>query len=867
MLSLKEITKTYYVGDTEVPALKGVDISFRKNEFVAILGPSGCGKTTMLNIIGGLDRYTSGDLKIRGISTNEYKDGDWDAYRNNSIGFVFQNYNLIPHQSVLSNVELALTLSGVSRAERRERAKAMLEKVGLHDQLGKKPMQMSGGQMQRVAIARALVNDPDIILADEPTGALDTETGIQLMEVLKEIAKDKLVIMVTHNPDLAERYATRTVKLLDGRIIDDSDPYDGADEEVEERAKDKKTKKLEKKNRKRHSMSFGTALSLSFKNLFTKKARTVLTSFAGSIGIIGIALIMSMSTGATDYINRVQKDTLSSYPITIENESVDITSLMESMAGKSKETVTHEDGKIYSSDMMTGMLQTLINEVNSNDLKSFKEYLDTEGSIRDLTSDIKYSYNIDLNIYRTNTDYGTVKVNPSTTFDFMGMKQNTSSAPLAGRGYSNANIWRELIGNSELLNEQYDVIAGRMPENYDETVLLVNENNEISDYTLFNLGLRDPKEIENMFKDMQEGKEVGEVEHSEYTYDEILNLKFKLLLNSDYYDKVAGTNIWTDRSEDVVYVEEKLKDAVEVKIVGILRPSENAMIENSGGRIGYTHDLTEYLINEVNKSEVVKAQRDNPDVNILTGQQFEVDTGAVDISMLSEQEQQYLATLTPEEQQAALAKIAASRKSGDTLETVLIKLGGVDLDNPSRINLYPKDFESKDYIEDEIAKYNDAHSEEYSIKYTDYIGLLLSSVTTIINAISYILMAFVSVSLVVSSIMIGIITYISVLERTKEIGVLRSMGASKKDISRVFNAETLIIGFASGALGIIITLLLLIPANLILKSLTDIANLASLPYKGAIFLVLISMVLTLVAGLIPSRIAAKRDPVEALRTE
>lgn len=866
VLTLKEITKTYYVGDTEVPALKGIDISFRKSEFVAILGPSGCGKTTMLNIIGGLDRYTSGDLNIRGVSTKEYKDGDWDAYRNNSVGFVFQNYNLIPHQSVLSNVELALTLSGVSRAERRERARKMLEKVGLHDQLGKKPTQMSGGQMQRVAIARALVNDPDIILADEPTGALDTETGIQLMEVLKEIAKDKLVIMVTHNPDLAEKYATRTVKLLDGLITDDSDPYDGADEEAVERATDKKAKKLEKKNRKRHSMSFGTALSLSLNNLFTKKARTILTSFAGSIGIIGIALIMSMSNGATNYINRVQKDTLSSYPITIENETVDITSLMETMTGKIKDSVPHEDGKIYSADVMTGMLKSLMSKVNSNDLKSFKKYLESpDCAIKDLTSDIKYSYDIDLNIYRTDTDYGTVKVNPSTTFDFMGMSQMTENNPFASMGYSNANVWRELIGNSDLLNEQYDVVAGHMPENYDETVLIVSENNEISDYTLFNLGLRDPKELENMLKDIKEGKELEEVEHSEYTYDEILDLKFKLLLNSDYYDEIGG--VWMDRSEDVVYVEEKLKDATELKIVGILRPSENAVVEKSGGRIGYTHALTEYLINEVNKSEVVRAQRDSTEVNILTGQPFVVDTENFDMSMLSDAEKQYLATLTPEEQQAAIASIAASRKSGDTYETVLAKLGGMDLDNPSRINLYPKDFESKDFIEDEIEKYNDAHEEEYQIKYTDYIGLLLTSVTTIINAISYILMAFVSVSLVVSSIMIGIITYISVLERTKEIGVLRSMGASKKDISRVFNAETLIIGFVSGALGIVITLLLLIPANLILKSLTDIANLASLPYKGAIILVLISMVLTLIAGLIPSRIAAKRDPVEALRTE
>lgn len=862
MLTLKNIKKTYSVGGAAVEALKGIDISFRENEFVAVLGPSGCGKTTMLNIIGGLDNYTDGDLQIAGVSTKEYNDSDWDSYRNHSIGFVFQSYNLIPHQSVLSNVELALTLSGVPRAERRRRAREVLEKVGLGDQISRKPNQMSGGQMQRVAIARALVNNPQILLADEPTGALDQDTGIQLMEMLKEVAKDRLVIMVTHNPELAEKYATRTVRLLDGNIIDDSDPYFPEQEVRKKEKEERKAKRAKKRLRRRHSMSFLTALNLSLNNLFTKRTRTALTSFAGSIGIIGIALILAMSSGATSYIHRVEKDTLSSYPITIEDTSVDVTALMETMAGKSQEVVDRELDRVYSQDMMTGMMQTLMTKVSTNDLKSFKKFIESKDSgLEELTTDIQYTYDIVLNLYKPD---GSVRVNPSNIFKYFGMGDMMGSNPMAQSSLSNADVWRELLSNKKLLSEQYEVVAGDMPKAFNEAIIVIGENNELSDYTLYTLGLKDPKELEEMFAAMMAGKQIEEIKPTEYSYDELLGLRYKLLLNSDYYDSIGGK--WIDRRDDALYIKQKLEGALEVKIVGIVRPAENAIATAiPAGTIGYTAELTEYLINEINKSEIVKAQKANPDVNILTGMPFSADK--FDVSMLTAEEQAYLASLSEEERAAAIAAITGSMQSSETYETMLIKLGGLDIDTPSGINIYPKDFESKDAIEHVIQKYNEEKGDAYAIKYTDYIGLLLSSVTTIINAITYILIAFVSVSLIVSSIMIGIITYISVLERRKEIGILRSIGASKKDVSRVFNAETLIVGFGAGMMGIIVTLLVLIPANLILKSLTDIANLAYLPVGGAIFLVAISMLLTFVAGLIPSRIAAKKDPVEALRSE
>ena len=867
MLELKNIVKIYDEGGSAVEALKGISVGFRKSEFVAVLGPSGCGKTTMLNIIGGLDKYTEGDLFINGVSTKEYDDHDWDAYRNNSVGFVFQSYNLIPHQSVLSNVELALTLSGVPKAERRERARKMLEKVGLGDQVAKRPNQLSGGQMQRVAIARALVNDPEIVLADEPTGALDTETGIQLMETLKEIAKDRLVIMVTHNPELAEKYATRTVRLLDGRITDDSAPFDAAAEakaEAKAAAKaDRKARREEKKRAKAHSMSFATAFQLSLKNLFTKRGRTILTSFAGSIGIIGISLILAMSHGATNYIHRVEKDTLSGYPITIEKQSVDVASLIESLRGTRGVPEERPLDRVYSSNMMGDMLRTMVNEVQTNDLKSFKAFVDGgESGLEELTTDVQYGYDIDLNLYNTEAEGGLTRVNPSAVFDFMGMDTMAQTNPFASSGLSNSNVWREMIGNRTMLEEQFDVIAGRLPDAFDEAVIVVDEYNRVSDYTLYSLGLKDQAELEQMFKAMMNGGAMPQADEREYSYDELLALRFRLMLNCDYYANFDGR--WIDMSADGEYVASKLTDATEIKIVGIIRPADNAVVTMlRGGMIGYTHALTEYLINAVNESDIVRAQRADPETNVLTGMAF--TSGRFDISMLPDEQRAYLEAMPEAERAAAIAALSAA--SGDTYESVMHSIGGVDLDTPSRINIYPKDFESKDLIEDVIKKYNEKMGEGYEIRYTDYIGLLLTSVTTIINAISYILIAFVSVSLVVSSIMIGVITYISVLERTKEIGILRSIGASKKDISRVFNAETLIIGFAAGMIGILITLLLLIPANIVLKSLTDISGLAALPTVGALALIVISMLLTLVAGLIPSRIAAKRDPVEALRTE
>ena len=863
MLTLRNITKIYEAGDASVEALKGISVSFRKSEFVAVLGPSGCGKTTMLNIIGGLDKYTEGELFINGVSTKEYTDYDWDAYRNNSVGFVFQSYNLIPHQSVLSNVELALTLSGVPKAERRERARKVLEKVGLGDQVAKKPNQLSGGQMQRVAIARALVNDPEILLADEPTGALDTETGIQLMEILKEIAKDRLVIMVTHNPELADRYATRTVRLLDGRITDDSAPFDeDAELKAAEKA-DRKARREKKKRAKSHSMSFFTALSLSLNNLFTKRARTILTSFAGSIGIIGISLILAMSHGATNYIHRVEKDTLSGYPITIEEQSVDVASLLESLRGTRGVPEERPLDRVYSSNLMGDMLRTMVNEVQTNDLKTFKAFLDSgESGLEELTTDIQYGYDIDLNLYNTGAEGGLTRVNPSAVFDFMGMNQMAQTNPFAASSLSNSNVWREMIGNRTMLEEQFDVIAGKLPDAFDEAVVVVDEYNRISDYTLYSLGLKDQAELEQMFKVMMNGGEMPQGEESEYSYEDLLALRFKLMLNCDYYANFDGR--WIDMSADDAYISAKLADAPEIKIVGIIRPADNAVVTVlRGGMIGYTHALTEYLINAVNESEIVRTQRANPDVNALTGMEF--TSGRFDVSMLSEEQRAYLDAMSEAERAAAIAALSAA--SGETYESVMHDIGGVDLDTPSRINIYPKDFESKDLIENVIKDYNARMGEGYEIRYTDYIGLLLTSVTTIINAISYILIAFVSVSLIVSSIMIGVITYISVLERTKEIGILRSIGASKKDISRVFNAETLIVGFAAGMIGILITLLLLIPANIVLKSLTDISGLAALPTVGALALIGISMLLTLVAGIIPSRIAAKRDPVEALRTE
>lgn len=940
MLSLKQIVKDYVSGDETVKALKGVDIEFRENEFVSILGPSGCGKTTLLNIIGGLDRYTSGDLVINGKSTKEFKDSDWDTYRNHSIGFVFQSYNLIPHQTVLSNVELALTLSGVSKSERRQRAIDVLTQVGLGDQLHKKPNQMSGGQMQRVAIARALINDPDILLADEPTGALDSATSVQIMEILKNISKDKLIIMVTHNPELADQYSSRIIRLLDGKITDDSNPYTA---NVVEPIKSEEKSAVKKKKNKKTSMSFPTALSLSRNNLLTKKARTLLTSFAGSIGIIGIALILSLSNGVQTYISAVQEDTLSTYPLTIDETTTNYQSMMQTMA-ELQNPIEHErDDRIYSNNSTGKMLNAMIQESTHNNLKSFKEYLDSRSDdLEKYTSDIKYSYGTVMNIYKENTDEGIVKVNPSQVYEAMGMgsqitdMQNSSIASMSPVMEATANIWTEMIGNDDILKTQYDVIAGRMPESYNEVVVVVNKNNEIDDFALYSLGLKDVDELAKMMEAMTTMEKVDE-SITEYTYDEILNLKYKLILNTDYYKKDGGR--WIDMSDDEDYMKSVIDNGIELKVVGILKPNEDASAQSINGAVGYRSDLTKVLIEKVNEAEIVKEQLENPETDVFTGLKFKSEEkdeneqsekraemlAAIEYDKLSDEEKAKIDALTDEQlskmiaaKQAMTEKPAMSRDEmlaaidydkmsdkekaqvdsltdqqlwsmiqlmqqneqktdelPDKPETTYLEnlslLGVASLDTPSSIDIYPKDFAAKEEIENIIKEYNDKAKadghEENIIQYTDLVGLMMSSVTSIIDAISYVLIAFVAISLVVSSIMIGIITYISVLERTKEIGILRSIGASKKDISRVFNAETLIIGFVAGIMGIGISYLLTIPINAIISHLTEAPVRAAIPVAGAVILVVISMLLTLIAGLFPSRIAAKKDPVVALRTE
>ena len=870
MLELKNITKDYVSGDSTVQALKGISIEFRKSEFVSILGQSGCGKTTLLNIIGGLDRYTSGDLIINGKSTKKFKDKDWDAYRNYSVGFVFQNYNLIPHQTILSNVELALTISGVSREERKERAIKALEAVGLKEQIHKKPNQLSGGQMQRVAIARALVNNPDIILADEPTGALDTKTSVQIMEILKEISKDKLIVMVTHNPELAEKYSTRIVRILDGVITDDSKPFTEEDRKNEKDAKAKDG---------RTSMKFFTALRLSLNNLMTKKGRTLLTSFAGSIGIIGIALILSISNGVQSYINRVEEDTLSSYPITIDESTVDISSMMESLMGETEEnTETHEDGKIYSRDIMNDMISTLSSKVTNNNLEALKNYIENENStIKDNASSVQYNYNLNINLYKENTSNGVVRVNPSTVMNALGMeemlnaRESSSMSSMFGSSMtsmSNTDVWEEMLDNEELLHSQYDLVAGSWPTNYNEVVLIVNENNEISDYTLYALGLKDQNELEERWNKVQNGEEVEESEPTSYTYDQLLDLSFKLVLNSDYYEKENG--LWVDKSDDEDYMKELLNNCENINVVGIIKQNEQSVATGMSGGIGYTKDLKEYVINKTNEAEIVKEQKDNPDINVFTGLAFpDEDAKAFDYSQLSDEQRARLATLSTEE----LAEIMEtySNNANASYDGNLELLGAVDLNKPSSISIYPKDFDAKDVITQEIDNYNQKQredgKEENVINYTDMIGIMMSSVSQIIDTISYVLIAFVAISLVVSSIMIGIITYISVLERTKEIGILRAIGASKKDISRVFNAETFIVGLIAGLLGIGVTVLLNIPITKMIYAVTGVSVTVSLPVAGGVILVLISMILTIIAGLIPAKMASKKDPVEALRTE
>ena len=986
MLEIRNIVKNYETGSETVHALKGVSIAFRESELVSILGQSGCGKTTLLNIIGGLDQYTSGDLIINGQSTKQYKSADWDIYRNHSVGFIFQSYNLIPHQSVLSNVELALTLSGVSKAERRRRAKEALEKVGLGNQLNKRPNQMSGGQMQRVAIARALVNDPDILLADEPTGALDSETSIQIMELVKEIAKDRLVIMVTHNPELAEKYSTRIVKLLDGRIVGDSDPFDPAKEPAHS-----EVRKTEVTKGQKTSMSFLTALSLSKNNLMTKKGRTFLTSFAGSIGIIGIALILSLSNGVQEYINSVERSTLASFPVSIQHETVDYTSLMTSMMNVRDNAEENRDpDRIYTNDISTEMMKTMLSEMQTNNLAEFKEYLESDpDGISASIEEIQYSYDSNLYIYGHSADGDIMQINPSTVMsammgqsmaDNVSQMTNTYSSLMGSSSMSSYDAFRELL-STDMLKTEYEVLAGRLPEAYNEVVVLVTDRNELSDVTLYTLGLRDQGELEGMMSSVMAGEsfdlDTGDLS---FSYDDLMGMEFSMLTAPEFYQK-NDDGTWTDMRSDSEFMEQAAENGLKLKVVGILKPDADSLISstNSGG-IGYTHALTEYMIDKTNSSELVKAQKENPDVDVFTGIEFPKadeeeeqpmsQSGAMEMltGMLTEEQRTKLnegimAALTEEQQaqiQSAMmgmvsdeqmnsimmgvltpeqltqlqsgadvnslltdaqkaqmsAQIAASLTAEQNAElstmmngmvdptkmyTIFMQvlttdqlrqlmdmtkepettdatydgnlklLGVAELSEPSSMKIYATDFESKEKITQLIEKYNDSKIADDNqadvINYTDYVGLMMSSVSDIINSISYILIAFVAISLIVSSIMIGIITYISVLERTKEIGILRAMGASKRDISNVFNAETLIVGFSAGVIGIAVTLLLNIPINIIIENITGIANVALLPWQGGVILVVISMLLTLIAGLVPAGVAAKKDPVEALRTE
>lgn len=867
MLKLKNIKKTYVSGDEKVEALKGINIEFRKSEFVSILGQSGCGKTTLLNIIGGLDRYTSGDLIINGKSTKDFKDRDWDAYRNYSVGFVFQSYNLIGHQTVLSNVELALTISGVSRKERKQRAIKALEEVGLKEQIHKRPNQLSGGQMQRVAIARALVNNPDIILADEPTGALDTKTSVQVMEILKKISKDKLIIMVTHNPELAEKYSSRIIKILDGKITDDSDPIEHQKEE-----KKKDTKK------RRTSMKFLTALRLSLNNLMTKKGRTILTSFAGSIGIIGIALILAISTGVQNYINKVEEDTLSSYPITIEESTVDMSSLMQSMSGENKDNAENkEEEKVYSADIMNDMITTLSNKKQSNNLKELKKYLDDgDNEITKNSNSIKYGYDLNINLYRANTDNEIVRVNPSTVMNAFGMgdmieAQNNSamSSVFGSSMMTNTDICFEMLDNQQLLESQYDLVKGNWPKQYNEVILVLKEDGRIDDYTLYSLGLKDQSELKDKWKAVENGEKLDENQEStSYSYDDLLNLQFKLLLNSDYYQKQNG--LWVNKEDDDNYLKEKINNAETVKVVGIIKQNEQSAISTSvTSGIGYTKQLKEYVVEKSNDAQIVKEQKENKDVNVFFGLKFPTDEDTSSTENLTTEQRMAMSKLSSEEIAKMMETYSANKDA--SYEKNLQKLGAVDIDTPTSISIYPKDFESKDKISGAIEEYNqkqrDDGKEENTISYTDIVGTMMKSVSQIINTISYVLIAFVAISLIVSSIMIGIITYISVLERTKEIGILRAIGASKKDISRVFNAETLIIGLISGLIGIGITVLLTLPINSMIYAVTGVKVVTAVPFKAGVVLVLISMFLTIIAGLIPAKIASKKDPVIALRTE
>ena len=1000
MLELKNIVKEYPAGGQPVEALKGVSLQFRESEFVSILGPSGCGKTTLLNIIGGLDQYTSGDLVINGRSTKDYKDRDWDAYRNHSVGFVFQSYNLIPHQTVLQNVELALTLSGVSKAERRRRAKEALERVGLGSQLKKRPSEMSGGQMQRVAIARAIVNDPDIVLADEPTGALDTETSVQVMEILKEISKDRLIVMVTHNPELAQRYSTRIVRMLDGQVTGDTAPLTPEEAQKERAASVKKDEAARKA--KRPSMSLWTSFGLSLKNLFTKKGRTALTSFAGSIGIIGIALIYAVSQGTTAYIDAVQEDTLSSYPLTLQSQEMDLGSLMEEFIDAAQSTDEHQLDGVYQKPMIYDMVNALSSsETIENDLASFKTYLeqrlnDPEDPLYNAVSGVQYTYDPQLLVYTENVD-GDILLSDSQelmedllqeyfSIDMAAMSDLRSSYGMdslaSSMGGGSMVLWQEMLPGddgaliSPMLEDQYDLVYGSWPNDYNEVVLVLDENNELDDMALYALGLKPQEEMDAIMQAAVDQTEV-ELEDQSWSYEEICSREYKTVLNADCYAYDEASGLYVDLRDTDAGLRYLYDNGITLQVSGIIRPNENASAHMLSGSIGYTSALTEHLAQASQDSAAIQAQMDSPNRDIFTGLPFQESTGSLTdeekesafrsyvsgleeqgkaetylaIQSLPTQEQidqavgqstgsmsreemestlqealtsqasldesqveDYIAAMSDEElsdlftqmaeeqfkaqyaaqvqqQLAAMepAQMAAALDaamdtyttqqcaqyydevltfSDSTYEENLVQLGYIDLDDPASISLYAASFEDKDVIEQAIADYNETKDDLEQIQYTDYIGLMLSSITTIINAITYVLIAFVAVSLVVSSIMIGVITLISVQERTKEIGILRAIGASKRNVSSMFNAETVIIGFTSGALGVLITWVLCIPINAILHHLTGIQTLSAfLPLPTALVLVLISTALTLFSGIIPSRSAAKKDPVVALRTE
>lgn len=1008
MLELVNIKKDYPAGDSIVHALKGVSLKFRRSEFVSILGPSGCGKTTMLNIIGGLDQYTSGDLIINGKSTKDFNDRDWDTYRNHSIGFVFQSYNLIPHQTVLQNVELALTLSGVSKSERRTRAIKALEDVGLGNQLSKKPSEMSGGQMQRVAIARALVNNPDIILADEPTGALDTETSVQVMEILKHISKDRLIIMVTHNPELAEQYSTRIIRMLDGELKNDSAPLSDKELQIEE--VNNKSAQEKEQDVKKPSMSLRTSFSLSLKNLMTKKGRTALTSFAGSIGIIGIALILSISEGLSGYIDTIQEETLSSYPLTIQQTETDMSSLMETFMGINSEEVDHEKDAVYTKPAIYEIINAMNNlETTENDLKTFKNFLeeewkdaDSETGLHDSISGIQYGYDLDMQIYTKNVDNEIIKSDTQELLQeltaeymdidmsaMMGMAEENGMSSssvdmlsMASGGTMSMNLWQEMLPGkngetiSDVLMKQYDVVYGEWPNEYDEIVLVLDENNELDDMTLYALGLEKEEDIAKIIKASVDHESV-EYNDSKWSYKEICDMEFRTVLNSDCFSYDKNTGLYTDLRETTAGLQYLYDNGTTLKVTGIIRPAEDVTAPMLSGTIGYTSKLTEYVIENAKDSDVIQAQLDDPSTDILTGLPFKENTGnlsdneketefkeyvkslneaekaetyvkikgiptqeqldgavtqtmssmgredieATMLQVLTEQMGMsesditgYLANMDDEEleeifmqmiteqvkvqfsqqvetQMAAMPTVQLAAGLDAELETYtteqcaqyydeviifsentyegnLIQMGYLDLEDPSTINIYAATFEDKDTIEEAIEIYNKDKEEISKITYTDYVGIMMSSVSTIINAITYVLVAFVAISLIVSSIMIGVITLISVQERTKEIGILRAIGASKKNVSNMFNAETVMIGFASGVLGVVITVLLCIPVNIIIQHLTGIEGLkAHLPIGAAVILILISVLLTLISGLIPSRSAAKKDPVVALRSE